>query len=89
MKEFTHMLDLLGIKKIEDLLFKVKPELVGNAKGVIAFKENCFRCKKPHLIAWKYTLNGQNKIHRISDVCSVCMKGKETKEVTDEMIQKR
>ncbi|CEG29596.1 ATP-binding protein [Bacillus sp. B-jedd] len=86
---FIHLMDLIGIKKAEDLLFKVKPALKDKAENVQAIKENCSTCEQPNILAWTYDLNGNPASHRVSEICTVCLSGQQSKEVTDELIDKR
>jgi DNA replication protein DnaC len=86
---FVHLLDLIGIKKAEDLLFKIKPALQGKAANVKAIREDCIKCGMPYILAWTFDVNGQPSSHRVSDTCTVCLNGQQSQQVTDEMIKKR
>jgi DNA replication protein DnaC len=86
-KVFTHLLDLLGVKRVDDLLFKIKPELKGHAEAVETIRENCEKCNRPHIIAWKFMKDGKPSSYRYSTICTNCLKGHETKEMTDEMVE--
>lgn len=73
---FVHLLEVLGIKRIEDLLFKCNRSLIGVAENVEAIRENCEKCGHPNLIAWTYEVKGEPKLYRLSEICSACINGK-------------
>lgn len=82
-------MELLGIKRTEDLLFKCRSDLKGKATEVRTIKENCIRCGQPTIFAWTFMQDGLQKSYRVSDICTGCKNGVHSKQVTDEMIQKR
>lgn len=75
---FVHLLDVLGIKRFEDLLFKCNRSLIGVAENVEAIREECEKCGQPNLIAWTYEIKGEPKLYRLSEICSACINGKTT-----------
>ncbi|MGP7817742.1 ATP-binding protein [Niallia sp. 01092] len=89
MSEFVHLLDVLGIKRTEDLLFKVRPSLKEKVQNVKTIKENCIRCGLPNVMAWTYEQDGQQKSYRFSEICSGCIKGVQASEITNEMLAQR
>ena len=78
-------LDLLGVRRTEDLLFKCKSDLIGKATEVKTIKENCRQCAKPYIFAWHYTQDGQQKSYRVSEICSNCINGTTDKNMASEI----
>ncbi|WP_409276386.1 ATP-binding protein (plasmid) [Neobacillus sp. SCS-31] len=88
-KPAVHLLDLLGVEKVEGILFKVRPDLRGNAHDVKVIREICDVCGKPNVTAWEFNQNGEAYQYTISKVCAACMVAAEDKSFTQELIKKR
>lgn len=86
----TTALQLLGVKKTEDLLLKCRSDLIGKVRDIKTQTETCDKCGQPNLFGWTYILlDGQQAHWRVSDICTNCLKGIESKQVTQELIDKR
>jgi DNA replication protein DnaC len=84
------VLEVLGIKRTEDLLFKCRSDLIGKVREVKTQKENCNQCGQPNIFGWNYKmLDGTEQHWRVSDVCTNCLKGIESKQITQELLDKR
>lgn len=86
----TTTLQLLGVKKTEDLLLKCRSDLIGKVRDIKTQTENCDQCGQPNLFGWTYIqLDGTQGHWRVSNICTRCLKGIESKQVTKEMADKR
>lgn len=83
------VLEVIGVKRTEDLLFKCRSDLIGRATDVKTTKENCDQCGQPNIFGWTFTLDDKQEHWRVSDICTNCLKGVQAKEVTQEIIEKR
>ncbi|MEK5272580.1 ATP-binding protein [Aeribacillus sp. FSL K6-8394] len=85
--EFTTVLNLLGLHRVEHLLFKCRPELVGKIENVEMKHEKCIKCGRPNVFKWYFTFISEDKqdSYCVSEICSNCMKGKYSKEITQEL----
>lgn len=88
-KNFVHLLDVLGAKRVEDLLIKVRPDLKDKAQNIKALRETCNMCGEDNIAAWKFEQDGEVKHHRQTEICASCMVSAEDKSFSDEMHQKR
>jgi len=83
--EFTTVLNLLGLHRVEHLIYKCRPDLSGKIENVKVRNVLCDRCGRPNIFEWEYTLDGQKETYSVSKICSNCMKGKYSKEITQEL----
>lgn len=67
----VNMLDLFGMKRMEDLFYKRFPALKGKVE-VKTIKVNCQRCGRPYIFAWQYEQDGETKTYQFSKICSGC-----------------
>ncbi|WLR44522.1 ATP-binding protein (plasmid) [Bacillus carboniphilus] len=87
-------MDILGESRLENFLFKVKPELIDRAENVKLIKEECPQCEesqfnKGQLFGWEYQI-GEEKFKYLADqVCTSCKGQVLSKEITLEMSEKR
>ena len=89
MKQIANLLDVLGVSRMDDLLFKCQPSLKDKAQNVHTKKTTCSKCGMLNIYKWSFTLNGESKEYQVDTICSACSKGKESKTITEEFEEKR
>lgn len=64
----------LGIRRVEDLFFKARPEMIGSVSEVRMQKINCPSCKEDTLDAWIYKQNDDWLQEKVWPICNECQK---------------
>lgn len=82
-----NLFDILGLTRLDDLLFRCRSDLKGKVTDVETVKENCSKCGRDFIFAWHFTQDGQRKSYRVSSICTGCLNGQETKKITNEAIE--
>lgn len=86
---FTTVLNLLGIGRVEHLIYKCRPELNGKIENVKVYHVPCERCGRPNVFEWEYEIDGRKETYSVSKICSNCMKGKIEREISEEIEQRK
>lgn len=81
--------DLFGPNRMKNLLFKMKPELLGEARDVQLLKFECPTCKQMTIDGWEYELNGEIKRQTAGSFCNSCHTIELSRKVTAELQEKR
>lgn len=64
----------LGFRRVEDLFFKARPEMIGSVSEVRMQKINCPSCKEDNLDAWIYRQNSDWLQEKVWPICNDCQK---------------
>lgn len=89
--ENVNILQLLGENRTENLLFKVKPELVDKVEDIKIKDHTCDKCEEKTTFAWTYKVKetGEYQSEVILQICPLCKEKTLSKEVTEQLEIKR
>lgn len=83
-----NILSLFGIRRTEDIFFKVNPGLIGSVTEVRMEKVRCKCCKEDSLDAWVYKLGEDWLQDNVWDICLECQKDAYSTHMTRQMRSK-
>lgn len=90
-----NIIGLLGEERLSRFLFNVRPDLKGKVENVKLIKKECPNCedsevvKKGVLFGWEFEVDGQKQTLYADQHCTSCQSKVMSKEITEEMEQKR
>ena len=86
---FETVFERLGVRKVEDLFFKIHPDYVQGVSEVRMENVKCPRCERNTKQAWVYCYNGDWLQENVWPICHDCEKLAHAKDVGAQLIQKR
>lgn len=86
---FDSFFDRLGVRRTEDLFFKIHPDYVKAVSDVKMEWVKCPRCKEETKQAWVYCYNGDWNQEDVWPVCHDCLQESYAKQVGAQLVQKR
>lgn len=80
--------ELLGVRRVEDMFFKIHPDYIKHVSEVRMEKVDCPRCNQKTKDAWVYCYDGDWLQENVWPICHECEKAAYAKDAGAKLVQK-